>query len=746
MKKSIFWALLFALCSVFTSCNDGVEEALNAHTMATSTSGEWRLKTNEINDGNWKVVVVEIVNGVEKDSAIYNGKLSSSLEIYEMTTTYTTEPTLKSVSFTKSGDVVRGGYENGIRTATQNYVHNLDKVNNLQVVHSWQEGTVTLKGITVTSPNRNAAVSYYGEPAIVEDGKDDEFAYHMAKMSYTVSIDGKSSTADGFHRLAVAAEIPEDELVNIRVTDSGFEELTYDTNGNLKTGKSWLEIVRVYSVSGESAPVKEEVVLNFFVNGVARTIEYGSSFAGIVEAGTGAEAVVDGASRKVGSHITATSHTQSYNSGLVFDGKTYSKVFNTGWETAVWSEGDYTFNMPSPAFEGVKTNWGSPVNLTTSNGYERKLQTITLNGSINAKALKGVKAETELRVKEEEETFTYEIIDSAFTYINPTTSNTRITIRKTGSKGSKSEYKRDVNVYNGIEAPASVTKDVKTFDVRSIQAKLNPNDEYVGKRESGEFTIYKYKMSYTVGSESVDRTFALYYERAFHNPTKHWMMWKKYTNLTDNGFSTSDLAENTRSGETYLRKKYVYSISATYNGHGENASAEAILRVKVNNNPDRQTPAWLGAPQWADYTRVQKGTGEKFEDMVVFGYENGVVLAPAGKADLTNGIFAYDQAVATANGVQKCAKGSCYTAVYKSGSWIPAKCETYNNGKSNETWIYTGKGVSHSVMADNAISLGIGKDVTWNPKEEVAIEDGTITVKYSKNNASLNGKDITTLR
>ena len=736
--------MVICSCMGFVSCNDEVAESLNTHTM--SADGEWRIKKNVINDGDWTVVVVKIVNGVEKDSAVYNGHLNSSVKVYDLSTTYTTEPTLKSVSFSKDGAVVRGNYENGIRTATQNYTHNFDKVNNLMVVHNWEEGTVTLKGITVESPNRNASVSYFGEPAIVEDGKDENYEYHLARMSYAVNIDGKRSETEGYHRLAVANEIPEDVLVNIKVTDSGFEELTYDANGNLKTGKSWIEIVRIYSVSGESNPVKEEVVLNFFANGVARAIEYGKTFDGIVETGTGADAVIDGTNREVGSHITVYPHVQNFNSGLIFDGKTYAKVFTTGWETAKWSEGDYTFDMPSPAYENVKTSWGSPVAMTSANGYERKLQTITLNGSINAKALKGVKAETELRKQEEPEDFTVTIIDSAFTYVNPTTSNTRITIREVGNRGTVREYTRDVNVYNGIEAPALITKDVTAFDARSIQAKLNSSDEFVSKRESGEFTIYKYKMSYTVGSESVNRIFNPYYERAFHNPTKHWMMWKKYENMEDKGFTTSDLSNTTSGNTTYLRKKYVYTIAGTYNGHSENASAEAILRVKQSDStPDRQTPAWLGEPQWAEYTRIQKATGEKFIDCIVFGYENGVVLAVNGTADLNNGIFAYDQDVATANGVQKCVKGSCYTAVYKNG-WIPAKCETQNSGKSNETWIYTGKGVSHSVMANNAVTLGIGKSVTWNPKESVSIENGTITVKYSKNNAALNGNDIISLK
>ena len=747
MRKVL--AIFALVAAVFTSCDKLSDTDEMFEKSFTKSMGAETTITSVIENDVWNY---------EEGDIRFQVRVPSGVKVYANDTTIVAEAVLSHVSFEKNGAEVLGNKENGeliyasgdveiasvtVQKHSQNYNHTLDKVEG-EVEQFWFTAVVKLEsGREIATPARNASVIAADSAVVTFLNSDEDYNYYSAKMTYTASIDGKSSDVNGYKTLATVNARPEDVCVEIKAGDKGFDELTYDENGNLKTGKSWMDVIYVYSESGEK-PQRYEVVLNFFVKGVARATQYGETFDGIKEIGNGLGTANEGSSRKEGSFITVTSLNQNYNSGLVFDGKSYNKDFAMGYEKAVWSDGEHTFNMPSPAFEGMNNTF-KVENMSASNGYERKLNTITLNGSINGKDIKNVFAETELLVKEEKETFTIAVVDSAFVYVNPTTSDTKITIRETGSKGTVREYDVDVNVYNGIDAPEEVTYDVDKFDSKSDAAKLNSTDEYVGKREVGDFTVYRYKMGFTVGSENVDRYFRPFYEKAYHNPTKTWMMWKRYENVTDNGFNTTDLSNQTSGSKTYMRKRYVYAMSATYNGHSDNATASAVLRVQVKEEDNRQTPSWLGAPLWANYTRVQKSEGAKFEDMVVFGYENGVVMAPKNKVDL-NLVFAYDQNVADAHGVQKCAKGSCYTGVYKNGNWIPAKCETQNAGKSNETWVYTGKGASHSVMANNASALGIGVDRTWNPKETVTITDGTITVKYSKNNASLSGNDLISLK
>lgn len=745
MKKVFFAIMTVAfMATVLTGCDGlklGSEDIETTRMSQMSVVGDKDVIKDSIwihNDGEFRV------------------KVPYGVVVYNNDTTLVTEVSLATKSFDKVGEEIIGNRERGelvsatvsvksvyIRRHTQVYKHVLDKVSG-ELEMFWYEAEVELEdGRKFVSPDRNASLNNNGQPSIEAAGYDDDYNYHKATMTYDCKIDNDSANVFGYKTLKIQSNI------HVEKVDEGFTPLTYDNNGNLKTGKSWIEIKT--TINGKSTTDRKQIVLNFWQNGEPRKVEDGVNFDGVKEIGSGIGSEVDGTSFDDG-EFTVTPSTITCNSGVLFSGTNYNKVLVFGRERAIWSDGENSFEMPSPAYENVYKEF--VVSSSYEDGeYECKLNTITMHGSIYGQDIKNVKAETELRVKKEEEpeTFTIAVVDSAFVYINPTTSDTKITIRETGNKGTVREYERDVHVYNGIDDLGCVTIDVTEFDSKASEAKLDANDVYIGKRESGEFTVYKYMQGYTTGSESVDEYFRPYYERAYYNPTGTWMMWRKYENFVDNGFTTTDLSNETVSDVTYLRKKYVYTMSAVYNGHNDSATGEAILRVVSSDDPQpvdpRVTPSWLGDPQWAEYTRVQKSEGAYFEDMIVFGYANGVVLAPKGVVDL-NLVFAYDQSVADAHGVQKCARGSAYTGVWKASasSWIPAKCETQNSGKSNETWIYTGRGVSHSVMANNAITLHIGTNVTWNPGEEVTISDGTITVKYSKNNSSLNGNDLVSLK
>lgn len=748
MKKNLLFAAMSIVALMFTACEKDSDLMFNDGAMMTKSVDE--PISNVIIDDVWTW---------SQGDLQFKTNVPSGVAVYANDTTYVIEAALTSRSFEKIGEESVGAWERGelisatgdveiksvlVRKHTQAYKHTLDKVEG-ELVQNWTEGRIELEnGRVFTTPERNASLAFNSEPVMSELESDENADYTLATMAYDVNIDGQNSKVNGQKTLAIEAIAPEDAFVGYEVIagEEGFEELSYDENGNLKTGRSWKKLAPVYSESGQHEPVMFEVVLNYSVKGLDRTIEYGQNFDGITEIGDGATNEIEGASRKEGDFSIVTM-SREYKSGLVFNGKNLNKVFAMSREKATLTLGEQTFDMPSPAFENLNNSF-STSNLNAEGGYERKLNTITLKGSINGKDIKNVLAETELRVKEEAETFEKTIIASGIDYINPSTSNSWITIRETGSKGTVKEYNRDINLFNGIISPEDIEKVVNKFDSKSNTIKIG-SAKKVSTRNSGEFTIEKYEVNVTVGSENVERTFVLYYEKPFWNPMSYDMEYAKYENITDNGFSSSNLSDENGNDVNYSRKLYVYNIAATFLGHGAEAEGKAILKVAKAKEEERTTPAWLGNAVGANYTRVQKNEGDKFEDMISFIYENGVVLAPNGKADLKL-VFAYDQSVADAHGVEKCVKGSAYTAVWKNGSWIPAKGETVNGGKSNETWVYTGKGASHSVMANNATTLGIGADRTWNPGESVSVNDGTITVKYSKNNSSLSYSDVASLK
>lgn len=337
------------------------------------------------------------------------------------------------------------------------------------------------------------------------------------------------------------------------------------------------------------------------------------------------------------------------------------------------------------------------------------------------------------------------VIRDGFDYITPSTSRTWCEIEEVWSSGRREVYTKSVNLNNGIVAPASITVVVTAFDQNSRNAVLG-GERQVGRRTSGEFVVYSFERTFTVGSESVTREFVLRWEKAVWTPMSYDMPFKVYESITDNGFNSSNMSDEVSGGNTYNRKSYSYHMSALFNARGANASASAVQKVLVVNNDEpedpRTTPSWLGQPMWAKYTRVQKSAGQTFEDMVVFGYQNGVVMAPNGNPDLVNGVFAYDQSVATAHGVTRCVRNADYSGVWTGSGWIPAKI-TNSNGR----WIYQGVATSHTVMENNAINLGIGVEVTHTPSHQsYEINNGTITLHYKAGNSSLTPSDLISLR
>ena len=337
--------------------------------------------------------------------------------------------------------------------------------------------------------------------------------------------------------------------------------------------------------------------------------------------------------------------------------------------------------------------------------------------------------EAELWVEVNDELKERTIVEDGKDYIDASTTKSWIKIKEIWSVSGEKVYTKSVNLKNSITVPAKITKVLENFNLIA-SAPSTGGEKLTGTQTVGDFKVMTYQRTYTVANDKFNRVFTLSYQKAIYSPLTHNMPYAEYENLADNGFKLSDMSRLTENGRIYDRKNYVHTMSAMFNGYPASAAGEAELRVFVSE--DRDTPSWLGSPKSAKYTRVQQSVGAKFMDRIVFTYENGVVMAPKGKGDM-NLCYAFDESVAAKNGVETCISGA-YSGVWGANKWQPAKV-TVVSGR----WIYAGKSSAwdHTVMEKNAVTLGIGEDVTPTPgAQSYKITGNRITISYAVNNGS----------
>lgn len=356
-----------------------------------------------------------------------------------------------------------------------------------------------------------------------------------------------------------------------------------------------------------------------------------------------------------------------------------------------------------------------------------------------------------LAINLDDELISVEKTNEGFDWIDPTTSKSWIEITSTYSISGSVVNRYEVLLYNGITAPAREIMYVSNFDL--TPASPNLGVAFVaGNRTDGNFQITTYNQNYVIGNNLFNRTFVFSYEKAqtVINGQTFDMPYREYENINDGGFILSDMSSITG----YDRKLYTHTIEGAFNGRYASEKAEVELRVEAqpggddddddnNNDDDRVTPSWLGNPVSAKYTRVQKTVGAKFIDMIVFEYENGVVMAPNGVVDLSLA-YAFDASVAAANNVERCLKNSSFSGVWGNGKWQPAGVI-----ETNSRWIYNGINSSwdHGVNANEAVALGIGVDVTPIPSaQSVKIDGNKITINYAVNNGSKNASSSLSLQ
>ena len=736
--KSLIIVVLAAISMVFVSCDDTMEEIEytvknNGGVVIPGTDTE--IKTTITRDGDNGTIKAEMFEDgtFVKDTTVVVNLGGVNFNINPNDTTSVVNPTVEHVAFELSAPETSNYNEGGVyyTKTTRKFVDKFDKYTKVGSI-DYLDAYTYVWGVKCEFPAANGSIEYKSVKT-ADAGQEGAYNYTLCTSAYEVSFMGNGREELGYHTLQTEAA---DELISTSKTNEGFDIISFE-NGT-GTAKSWIEVTRTYAVSG-AVTSKYEVILNFTVNSPAYDIKTLASF-DLNKINATLSDEINAGTRTEG-NFTISQHVQNF----VVGNDVFTKTFVLSHETAVWSDGNNTFDMPKACFEGIADNGFTMTDMSSTYEYDRMLNTHSISATFNGRNV-NASAETEIRVTaEQDELLSKTITDEGIDYVNESTSKTWIEITEIWSVSGEKKYTKSVNLVNAIDAPASITRIVDNFELNQNAASLG-NETLVNTHTTGDFTIQTFERNYTVGNNKFNRGFVLRYEKAVYNPMKHNMLYKEYENVSDNGFNMSDMSKIQDGGNQYNRKSYIHAMSATFNGRNASAEAPAELWVKIESGSDdeeRETPHWLGAPVSAKYTRVQKNTGDRFMDMIVFTYENGVVMAPNGKVDMSL-VYAFDQTVASANGVSKCAKNASYSGVWTGSKWSPAKIIT-----SNGRWIYAGTNASwdHTVMENNAISLGIGVDVTPTPKaQSYKIEGNTITIKYAVNNGKTTADSSLSLR
>lgn len=547
---------------------------------------------------------------------------------------------------------------------------------------------------------------------ITEDGK----TYDRKDYAHTISatFNGHSSEAKAEAELRVlAADIMESQ----EIVEDGMDYVDENTT------KSWIKIKEVWSVSGEKTYTKSVDLTN--------GIESPSKITKILDSFVLASASPSLAEERLTNTETKGDfEVKTYQRTYTVANDKFNRVFTLKYQRAVYNP--LKHNMPNPEYENISDNGFKLDDLsnTVSEGktYNRKNYTHTMGARFNGHDVSAV-GEAELWVEVNDEMTSRVVLEEGIEYIDANTSKSWLKIKEIWSVSGEKTYTKSVNLKNSITAPSKITKILDNFNLVGVGPSTS-GEKLINTVTEGDFKIMTYERTYTVANDKFDRVFTLSYQKAIYNPLTYNMPFAEYENLADKSFKLADMDQIAQDGVVYDRKAYSHAMSATFNGYPAEATAEAELWVF--NREDRETPSWLGKPVSAKYTRVQKTVGARFEDMIVFTYEKGVVMAPNGKVDLSL-TYAFDAAVATANGVETCIAGA-YSGVWGNNKWQPATITIVSN-----RWIYAGisSAWDHTVMEENAITLGIGEDVTPIPSaQSVKIEGNKITISYAVNNGS----------
>ena len=181
------------------------------------------------------------------------------------------------------------------------------------------------------------------------------------------------------------------------------------------------------------------------------------------------------------------------------------------------------------------------------------------------------------------------LADFGLEYRNTTTSYAYAEFYSLLSDNTEKYLGKDgVEVYNSVEAPTA--QDVESVDFNVVDAQpVAGSKVFVSSREvackfGGKFLISKYRTLYTTRTNKASVVFTAYHEEVAYVPERGNKVtdssWEQEYSFVDNGSSSLvDLGrENGKDG-----KMYKSQISATYNGHATDATAQVNLWVASPN-------------------------------------------------------------------------------------------------------------------------------------------------------------------
>lgn len=322
--------------------------------------------------------------------------------------------------------------------------------------------------------------------------------------------------------------------------------------------------------------------------------------------------------------------------------------------------------------------------------------------------------------------------------------------RPDGSTYNKGEVEIVVPFYNDITAPADKIVYVGKLPTKNEISAATSNQYNTvsnGNRTDKGITVNKFRGNFKLVNGSL---YTLEWGMPYECPQGYNLA---YTQPSWTVKSVDKLGNITEGGKTYERQMVTYLVTTSFNG--QTLSSEGKVEMRKEAKEERETPSELGDPLYADYTRVQAKVGGMFIDMLAFVYQNGVVLMPEGnKAKRI--IYAFDEATANKLGVERCLRISddnhdiknigkapkgAYSGYWNGAKWVPAKLTIQNEGKSNESWVYTTLGgKSHVVMRNEAVALeneaGVKKPAPAPQPQKSEVKEGKIFLYYSRGNRS----------
>ena len=430
-KADIFRSLIIVIMAMvsmvsFTSCDDTMEEIEytvknNGGVVIPGTDTE--IKTTITRDGENGTIKAEMFEDgtFVKDTTVVVALGGVRFEVSKNDTIVVNNNTVEHREFSISAPKTTNYDESGVyyTKSVREFVDTYDKYTKTGSI-SYLDAYTYVWGVKCEFPAANGDVAY-SNVATADNGADDKYNYTLATTTYEVSFMGNKSNELGYMTLAVNGE---DKLLSTEKTNEGFDIISFE-NGT-GTAKSWIEVTRNYSISGEIVS-KYEVILNFSVNSPAYDIKVLPSFdlnQVVAELSDESNAGV-----RTEGNFTISQHVQNF----VVGNDVFTKTFVLSHETAVWSDGNKTFDMPKACFEGIADNGFTMTDMSSTYEYDRMLNTHSISATFNGRNV-NASAETEIRVTaEQDELLSKTITDEGIDYVNESTSKTWIEITEVWS-------------------------------------------------------------------------------------------------------------------------------------------------------------------------------------------------------------------------------------------------------------------------------------------------------------------------